>query len=151
MKQFPQGIFQTLDWLVKKVTNLIAGVNNSGADSYRVFTFLITQGINNFGDDPTIIVLKNTLGIDVDNLTKSRMDTGKYFIAFDYTPDLNKTAVFFSNYTKDFSQPNISYYTSNLNISVGWQSNALHIRTWLNGVLDDSCLNNCAIEIRVYN
>lgn len=127
--------------------SLLSILFSSLGNTYRVFSFLISQESNN---SPTITVLENTMGINPDMLSKSRYSAGYYSVAFGFEPNYEKTAVFIGNYTRSAYSPDISSDT--INVSAGWVSNELYISSsYSPSGLQDDILNYCPIEIRFYN
>jgi hypothetical protein len=115
-------------------------LNNSSQDSrpYKTYTALLTQTEEN---DPTAIVLENTLGGEV---IWKRMYGGAYKATLQGSFTIDKTTVFAE--TK-FSE--LAYIVCT---EVDYESNNIYVRT-CNGPWDltDGILRKTAIEIKVYN
>jgi|688.fasta_scaffold1293628_2 hypothetical protein len=109
--------------------------------TYKVYTALITQTGT---DAPVAIVLENTLG---GNIVWTRIDEGIYIGTLSNSFIENKTGVIINNtaYASDNQITTVDVLTtSTVNIQTS------RTREGVFG-LEDSCMYNNLIEIRVYN
>lgn len=115
-------------------------INNSAQDSrpYKSYTALVSQSEEN---DPTAIVLENTLGGEV---IWTRMYTGAYKATLEGAFPVDKTTVFTSIRFSELAYINCT--------EVDYENNCVYLKTcqgpW---DLTDGALNKMAIEVRVYN
>jgi hypothetical protein len=140
MAQYPQGIFQTLTWLVKQVKILLW--KTRPYPYYKVYTALISQTGT---ADPIVIVLQNELS---GTIIWTRSSVGVYLgtLAGVFTSD--KTTIFTTvNGTAG------SVYPTAL-IAGRTNSNEIFLLSNLTnstGTPTDSMLAKTPIEIRIYN
>jgi hypothetical protein len=108
--------------------------------TYKVYTALLTQT----GEDaPTATVLENTLG----DIVWTRIDEGIYIGTLSNSFIENKTGVIINNtaYASDNQITTVDVLTtSTVNIQTSRTTNGVF-------GLEDSCMYNNLIEIRVYN
>lgn len=105
---------------------------------YKVYSALLKQSGTS---DPTAVVNENTIGV----FTLTRNSTGVYYLTspgFNGFPDYGKVLVFLTN---GFINRSITgAYTPPINGVVITTAD-------LAGIFTDGYINNCSIEIRVYN
>jgi hypothetical protein len=130
---------KTKNYLVSALKSYIL----SGLDvrPYKVYTALLTQTGTNA---PVAIVLENTLG---GNIVWSRLDNGIYIGTLSNSFIENKTGVIINNtaYATDSQITTVDILTtSTVNIQTSYTTDGVF-------ALEDSCMYNNLIEIRVYN
>lgn len=117
----------------------------AGERPYKAYTALLTQSSNTA---PTAIILENELG----NITFSRTGAGKYIISQDinFPFILGKTFILHTigKTTEALGNGTTTKITSE-QVTV---DNSFSLTTTAsNGTYSDGILNNCSVEIRVYN
>jgi hypothetical protein len=112
---------------------------------YKVYTALLTQT----GDTaPTSIVLENTLG----NVTLQYFDVGYYQIVLENSIDINKTFLYIGNGPS--SGGRIFFEEEGFKTITFFNSTTIVVFSSTDGYssgLSNNELENCPIEIRVYN
>jgi hypothetical protein len=114
---------------------IVTGTNN--IRPYRVYTALITQVDAN---DPTVVIMENTIG----NIVWTRTNNGIYT---GYLPGEFLAAKTFLSTSGDFSiNPNNQarqFFRNN--------DDYISILTQINGIVTDGLLLDTPIEVRIYN
>jgi hypothetical protein len=135
------GIFEQLTWLTKKVKGLCCAVDKlkeSEAGSYKVYTALLSQQSE---EDPTAIILENTLG----DIVWVRNYEGQYEGLLSGAFVENKTWVVINNLIPPIGDPisTVQFWVDSIN--------SVKIVNYLNNFNAYDGFTNLSIEIRVYN
>jgi len=105
---------------------------------YRSYVALITQvGVN----APTAIVLNSNDSNFLGNIVWNRSTDGVYTATLNNAFTVDKTMFFFSNGGGDPEMNTNYFFTS---------EDVIELDVYLAGTLEDDCLANASIEIRVY-
>jgi hypothetical protein len=117
----------------------------AGGSTYKVYTALLTQ---NDTEAPAATVLENTLD---NTVTLSRNSAGNYSITCADFTDVNKVYVELKNINVLLPQPaNQFFYFTVTSGVINIRSTQVNFSS-LSFTPIDSILDNCPIEIRVYN
>lgn len=130
---------KTKNYLISELKNYI--LNGLDIRPYKVYTALLSQTGTN---DPIATVLENTLG---GNIVWTRIDEGVYIGTLSNSFIENKTGVIINNtaYATDNQITTADILTtSTVNIQTSYTTEGVF-------GLEDSCMYNNLIEIRVYN